>query len=128
VDSKPIAFEVAGREAFKKAVEHANPVLLEPIMRLQVSVPEHNMGDVLGDLNTRRARVQGMDQEAGKSLITSEVPLAEVQRYATELRSLTGGRGIYSLEFLRYDVVPTHLAQTIVAAHKKEVQGDNGEE
>ena len=128
VDSKPIAFEVAGREAFKKAVEHANPVLLEPIMRLQVVVPEHNMGDVLGDLNTRRARVQGMDQEAGKSIITAEVPQAEVQRYATDLRSLTGGRGIYSLEFLRYDVVPSHLAQTIISAHRKELQGDNGAE
>jgi elongation factor G len=86
------------------------------------------MGDVLGDLNTRRARVQGMDQEAGKSIITGEVPLAEVQRYATDLRSITGGRGIYSLDFLRYDVVPTHLAQNIIAAHKKEMKGDNGDE
>jgi elongation factor G len=128
VDSKPIAFEVAGREAFKKAVEQANPVLLEPIMRMRIVVPEGNMGDVLGDLNTRRARVQGMDQEAGKSIITGEVPLAEVQRYATDLRSITGGRGIYSLDFLRYDVVPTHLAQNIIAAHKKEMKGDNGDE
>ncbi len=128
VDSKPIAFEVAGREAFKKAVEQANPVLLEPIMRLRVVVPEHNMGDVLGDLNTRRARVQGMDQEAGKSIISGEVPLAEVQRYATDLRSITGGRGVYSLEFLRYDVVPTHLAQNIITAHKKELKGENGDE
>ena len=123
VDSKPIAFEVAGREAFKKAVEQANPVLLEPIMRLRVVVPEHNMGDVLGDLNTRRARVQGLDQEAGKSIITGEVPMAEVQRYATELRSITGGRGVYALEFLRYDVVPAHLAQTIIASHKKDLHG-----
>lgn len=128
VDSKPIAFEVAGREAFKKAVEQANPVLLEPIMRLRVVVPEHNMGDVLGDLNTRRARVQGMDQEAGKSIITGEVPLAEVQRYATDLRSITGGRGVYSLELLRYDVVPSHLAQTIIASHRKELKGEGGEE
>ena len=128
VDSKPIAFEVAGREAFKKAVEGANPVLLEPVMRINVVVPEHNMGDVLGDLNTRRARVQGMDQASGKSIITAEVPLAEVQRYATDLRSLTGGRGIYSMEFVRYDVVPTHLAQNIIAAHKRERVGDNGDE
>jgi elongation factor G len=128
VDSKPIAFEVAGREAFKKAVEQANPVLLEPIMKLRVVVPEGNMGDVLGDLNTRRARVQGMDQEAGKSIITAEVPLAEVQRYATDLRSITGGRGLYGLDFLRYDVVPSHLAQNIIAAHKRELKGENGDE
>jgi elongation factor G len=128
VDSKPIAFEVAGREAFKKAVEQASPVLLEPVMRLRVVVPENNMGDVLGDLNTRRARVQGMDQEAGKSIITAEVPLAEVQRYATDLRSITGGRGVYSLDLVRYDVVPTHLAQGIIAAHKRELKGENGEE
>ncbi len=120
VDSKPIAFEVAGREAFKKAVEAANPVLLEPIMRLQVTVPEGNMGDVLGDLNTRRARVQGMNQEGGKSVITAEVPLAEVQRYVTDLRSITGGRGVFSMEFERYDIVPAHITQPIIAAHKKE--------
>ena len=128
VDSKPIAFEVAGREAFKKAVEQANPVLLEPVMTLKVIVPEHNMGDVLGDLNTRRARVQGMDQDSGKSIITAEVPLAEVQRYATDLRSITGGRGIYSMKLLRYDVVPNHLAQNIIAAHKREIQGEAAEE
>ncbi len=128
VDSKPIAFEVAGREAFKKAVEQASPVLLEPVMSLRVVVPEGNMGDVLVDLNTRRARVQGMDQDAGKSIITAEVPLAEVQRYATDLRSITGGRGVYSLDFLRYDVVPTHLAQSIIAAHKREMKGEEEEE
>ncbi len=127
VDSKPIAFETAGREAFKKAVEAANPVLLEPIMRLKVTVPEANMGDVLGDLNTRRARVQGMNTEAGKSVIEAEVPLAEVQRYVTELRSLTSGRGLFSLEFERYDVVPTHIAQPIIAAHKKEKAAESDE-
>jgi elongation factor G len=128
VDSKPIAFEVAGREAFKKAFEAASPVLQEPVMSMRVVVPEHNMGDVLGDLNTRRARVQGMDQDAGKSIITAEVPMAEVQRYATDLRSITGGRGVYSLEFLRYDVVPNHLAQGIIAAHKREMKGEEAEE
>ena len=128
VDSKPIAFEVAGREAFKKAFEASNPVLLEPVMALRVVVPDSNMGDVLGDLNTRRARVQGMDQDGGRSTITAEVPLAEVQRYATELRSITGGRGVYALDFLRYDVVPNHLAQGIMAAHKKEMAGEEAEE
>jgi len=128
VDSKPIAFEVAGREAFKKAVEIANPVLLEPMMRMQAIVPEANMGDVLGDLNTRRAKVSGIGQESGKSIITAEVPLAEVQHYATELRSITGGRGVFSMEFARYEIVPTHLAQTIIAAHKKELKGEEEEE
>ncbi|MBP7692827.1 MAG: elongation factor G [Anaerolineales bacterium] len=127
VDSKPIAFEVAGREAFKKAVEAANAVLLEPIVRLQVTVPESNMGDVLGDLNTRRARVQGMDQDGGKSVITAEVPLAEVQRYVTDLRSLTGGRGVFEMTFERYDVVPSHIAQPIIAAHKKEKAAESDE-
>ncbi len=127
VDSKPVAFEVAGREAFKKAVEAAHPVLLEPVMRLQVTVPEANMGDVLGDLNTRRARVQGMDQDGGKSIINAEVPLAEVQRYVTDLRSLTGGRGVFSMEFDRYETVPPHVAAPIVAAHKKEKAAESDE-
>ncbi len=127
VDSKPIAFEVAGREAFKKAVEAAAPVLLEPIVHLQVIVPEGNMGDVLGDLNTRRARVQGMNTDTGKSIIDAEVPLAEVQRYVTDLRSITGGRGVFSMDFERYDVVPTHIAQPIIAAHKKEKAAESDE-
>ena len=128
VDSKPIAFEVAGREAFKKAVEAAGPVLLEPVMTMRVVVPEASMGDVLGDLNTRRAKVAGMDQDGGKSIITADVPLAEVQRYATDLRSITGGRGVFSMELARYEMVPNHLAQGIIAAHKKELKGEEGEE
>ena len=127
VDSKPIAFEVAGREAFKKAVEAATPVLLEPIVKLEVTVPEGNMGDVLGDLNTRRARVAGMDQNSGKSVITAEVPMAEVQRYVTDLRSITGGRGIFSMAFDRYEPVPPHIAQPIIAAHKKEKSAESDE-
>ncbi len=128
VDSKPIAFEVAGREAFKKAVEAAHPVLLEPVMHLRVVVPESNMGDVLGDLNTRRAKVAGMDQESGKSVITADVPLAEIQRYVTDLRSLTGGRGVFSMELARYEVVPNHLAQGIVEAYRKAKKGEEAEE
>jgi elongation factor G len=127
VDSKPIAFETAGREAFKKAVEAAHPVLLEPIVHLTVTVPEASMGDILGDLNTRRARVQGMNTDSGKSIIEAEVPLAEVQRYVTDLRSMTGGRGLFNMEFVRYDTVPTNVAQPIIAAHKK-VQTAESEE
>lgn len=122
VDSKPIAFEIAGREAFKLAFKDANPVLEEPIMKVQIIVPEANMGDVLGDLNTRRARVQGMESEKGKSTITVTVPLAEMQRYTTQLRSLTGGRGYFTMEFSHYEIVPTHITSDIVTARQKEQQ------
>ena len=121
VDSKPVAFEIAGREAFKLAVKDANPVLLEPIMNVRIIVPEANMGDVLGDLNTRRARVLGMDTERGRSVVTAQVPLAEIQRYTTDLRSITGGRGVFTMEFSNYEVVPNHLAQEIVNARQKEL-------
>lgn len=121
VDSKPIAFEAAGREAFKAAIREASPVLREPIMNVRIVVPEANMGDILGDLNTRRARVQGMDTEKGRSVVTATVPLAEMQRYTTDLRSMTGGRGVFSMEFSHYDVVPAHIAQDIINAHQKEL-------
>lgn len=120
VDSKAVAFEVAGREAFKLAVNDAAPVLLEPIMNMRVTVPEANMGDVLGDLNTRRARVQGMETEHGRSVVTAQVPLAEIQRYTTDLRSITGGRGVFDMELDHYEVVPHHVADEIIAAKAKE--------
>lgn len=121
VDSKPIAFEIAGREAFKLAVKNAGPAMLEPIVLLEVVVPEANMGDVLGDLNTRRARVQGMDTNSGKSIVTAEVPLAEVQRYVTDLRSITQGRGIFSMEYVRHEQVPAHLTQAIIDKSKPDI-------
>ena len=114
VDSKPVAFEIAAREGFKMAFKKASPVMLEPIMDVKVIVPEGNMGDILGDLNTRRARIQGMNNERGKSIITANVPLAEMQRYTTDLRSMTGGRGIFTMEFLKYETMPNHLAQEII--------------
>ena len=120
VDSKPMAFEIAARECFKLAVMQASPVMLEPIMAVKVTVPEASMGDILGDLNTRRARVQGMDTVRGKSTISANVPLAEMQRYTTDLRSMTGGRGVFSLEFDHYETVPTHLAEEIIQAAKVE--------
>lgn len=120
VDSKPIAFETAGREAFKKAFHGAGPVLLEPIMKVSITVPEANMGDVLGDINTKRARVQGMDQVSGKSVIIALVPLAEVQHYAADLRSITQGRGVFNMEFDHYDEVPHQIAQAIMEAAQKE--------
>ncbi|GAP10393.1 translation elongation factor 2 [Bellilinea caldifistulae] len=121
VDSKPVAFEIAGREAFKLAFKDAGPVLYEPIMNVQIIVPEENMGDVLGDLNTRRARVQGMNTEKGRSVITATVPLAEMLRYTTQLRSLTGGRGIFNMELAGYEMVPPHIQAEIVAQRQKEL-------
>jgi elongation factor G len=121
VDSKPVAFEIAGREAFKLAVQDAGPVMLEPIMNVEITVPEANMGDVLGDLNTRRARVQGMDTAKGRSIVTAQVPLAEMQRYTTDLRSITGGRGVFAMEFAFYERVPTHIAQEVIAERQKEL-------
>jgi elongation factor G len=120
VDSKAVAFEIAGREAFKLAVADAGPVVLEPIVNIRIIVPEASMGDILGDMNTRRARVQGMESERGKSVVTAQVPLAEVQRYTTDLRSMTGGRGVFSLELSHYETVPAHVAEEIVAAKKRE--------
>jgi elongation factor G len=128
VDSKPIAFETAGREAFKQAVLGAGPVLLEPIMSLRIVVPENYTGDVIGDLNTKRARVQGMDQDVGKAIVTATAPLAEVQRYATDLRSLTQGRGVFTMKFDHYEQVPGPIAQTIIEKHKKERAGEKAEE
>lgn len=122
VDSKPVAFEIAGREAFKRAFMNAKPVLFEPVMDLRVIVPEENMGDILGDLNTRRARVQGMDTEKGRSVVTAKVPMAEMLRYTTDLRSMTGGRGVFSMEPADYQMVPNHITTDIVAARQKEME------
>lgn len=124
VDSKPVAFEIAGREAFKLAVKDAAPVLLEPIMNVRVVVPEANMGDVLGDMNTRRARVQGMDTEKGRSIVTATVPLAEMLRYTTDLRSITGGRGVFTMEFSHYEVVPSQIAQEVINSRQKELNAN----
>lgn len=120
VDSKDIAFQIAGREVFKKTFLQAGPVLLEPIMDVQITVPEEYMGDIMSDLNTRRGRVQGMEQVRGKGIITAQVPLAEMQRYAIDLRSITQGRGFYSMKLARYDPVPAHIAEGIIAQARKE--------
>jgi elongation factor G len=127
VDSKPVAFEIAGREAFKLAVADAGPVLFEPIYNVRITVPDANMGDVMSDLNTRRGRVQGTESERGRTVVIAQVPLAEMLRYTTQLRSITGGRGIFAMEFDRYEVVPNHLAQEIIAARQKEEKGKGAE-
>lgn len=123
VDSKAVAFEIAGREAFKRAFADAAPVLLEPIMDIRITVPETNMGDVLGDLNTRRARVQGMESDHGRSIVTAQVPLAEITRYVTDLRSITGGRGVFNMSLSHYEVVPAHVTEQIIAQREKEKDG-----
>ncbi len=115
VDSKDIAFQIAGREAFRDAFRKAKPVLLEPIMDVRITVPETMMGDVMSDLNTRRGRVQGMDTIGFKSVVTAEVPLAEMLRYGNDLRSMSGGRGIYTMDFNRYDRVPAYVQDEIIA-------------
>ncbi|MCB9149834.1 MAG: elongation factor G [Caldilineaceae bacterium] len=120
VDSKDIAFQTAGREAFKLAMQSAGPALLEPIYLIEVTVPEEYMGDVMGDFNTRRGRVQGMEQRGNRSIVRALVPLAEILRYGTDLRSMTQGRGIYTIEFDHYEPVPSHLVDNIVAENQVE--------
>ena len=120
VDSKPVAFEIAGRQAFKLAFKDADPVLQEPIMNVRITIPESMMGDIMGDLNTRRGRVMGMESEKGKSIINAQVPLAEMLRYTTDLRSMTGGRGLFTMEQAHYEIVPTHITMEIVAKRKQE--------
>jgi len=122
VDSKDIAFQIAGREVFKLAFKDGNPVLLEPIMDMTITVPEEFMGDVMSDLTTRRGRVQGTDQERGNAVVHAEAPLADIQRYATDLRSFTQGRGIYTMTFARYEQVPAHLQAEIIAQAEREKQ------
>jgi elongation factor G len=121
VDSKDIAFQIAGHEAFKIAAQKANPTIMEPICQLEITVPEQYAGDVISDMNTRRGRVMGMmPAEGGRTTITAQAPLVEVLRYATDLRSLTQGRGRFSMTFDHYEDVPPHLMQALIEAQKKE--------
>lgn len=119
VDSKEIAFQTAGRECFKQAMLGAGPQLLEPIYNVTVTVPADNMGDIMGDLNTRRATIVGMDQEGSKSIVKAEVPLGEMQSYNADLRSMTQGRGVYAMEFKSYGRVPAHYQDKIISAAKE---------
>jgi elongation factor G len=120
VDSSEMAFKIAGSMAFKSAYENADPVLLEPIMEVDVTVPDDTVGAVNGDLNSRRGRLQGMEPAGGLTTIKAEVPLAELLTYSQALTSMTGGRGDYHMAFLRYDEVPSHIAQKLIEAAKKE--------
>lgn len=120
VDSKDIAFQIAGREAFKKAFLQCNPVILEPIVKLEVVVPQTNMGDVMGDLNGKRGRILSSGTEGSMAVVQALIPLAEIQNYQAGLKSMTGGEGSYTMEFDHYDIVPPNVHKTIVAAYEKE--------
>jgi elongation factor G len=115
-----MAFKVAGSMAFKDAYEKAQPTLLEPIMELEVTVPDDAVGAVNGDLNSRRGRLHGMDPKGGLTTIKAEVPMAEVLTYSQSLTSMTGGRGDYHMQFLRYEEVPSHIAQKLIDSAKRE--------
>lgn len=128
VDSSEIAFKLAAHKAFKAGIPLAGPVLIEPIMNVTITVPEQFMGDVMGDMNTKRGRVLGMDQKGVWSIVNAQAPLAEIQRYATDLRSMTQGRGYFTMEFSHYDTVPTHIAQQVIEKAKKERAGEEAEE
>ena len=118
VDSSEIAFKLAGSKAFKKAIEQAKPCLIEPIMNVEITVPENYAGDIMGNLNGRRGRVQGMDAKGGSTVIKAQAPLSEMLTYASDLTSMTQGRGTYSMEFSHYDIVPQPIADKIIAAHR----------
>ncbi|MCH8030156.1 MAG: elongation factor G, partial [Candidatus Dadabacteria bacterium] len=114
VDSSDIAFQIAGSMGFKKAMEDAQPLLLEPIMKMEVTAPEDCLGDVIGDINARRGKVSGVDPQLGGHVISAEAPMGEVLTYAPELRSITSGRGTFSMEFSHYEEVPGHLSPKII--------------
>ena len=120
VDSSEMAFKIAGSMAFKSAYEQADPVLLEPIMEREVTVPDEAVGAVNGDLNSRRGRLHGMEPRGGMTTIKAEEPMAEILTYSQSLTSLTGGRGDYAMHFARYEEVPSHIAQKVIADTAKE--------
>ena len=119
VDSSELAFKVAGSLAFKKAMETLKPVLLEPIALVAVSIPDAYMGDVIGDLSSRRGKVLGSDSQAGITEIKAHVPMSEVLRYAPDLRSMTGGQGVFTMEFDHYEEAPPPVADKVIAEHRK---------
>ena len=113
-----MAFKVAGSMAFKNAVQKANPVILEPIMYVEITVPEENVGDIMGDLNSRRGRMLGVDAEGSTQTVKAQIPMAEMLKYAPDLNSMTSGAGVFTMEFSHYEEVPAHLSQKIIDANK----------
>lgn len=127
VDSSDMAFKIAGSLGFKNAVEKAKPVILEPIMNMEVNVPDEYMGDIIGDLNSRRGKVLGMDTKGHSQVIKARVPMSEVLKYAPDLRSLTSGRGEFQLEFSHYEEMPPHLAEKVIKEAKARQAAEQGE-
>ena len=120
VDSKDVAFQIAGKGAFKESFMNAKPALLEPIMEIQIKVPEEQMGDVMGDISGRRGKILGMDTDGGFQLIKAQAPQASLYRYSTTLRSLTGGRGTHSEEFSHYEYMPSDLQKKVIEKEKNQ--------
>ena len=125
VDSNEISFKIAGSLAFRKGMEQANPVLLEPIMNVEILVPEQFMGDIMGDLNSKRGRIMGMEPQGKMQLIKAQVPLAEMYRYAIDLKSITQARGSFKMQFSHYEEVPQKLAEEVIKARKEEKPNKN---
>jgi elongation factor G len=120
VDSSELAFKIAGALAFKDAVARCRPTILEPVMRVEIAVPEEFAGSVMGDLSSRRGRPQGMEPRGSLQVIRAEVPMSEMLSYDADLTSMTGGRGSYHMEMSHYDEVPSHLQERIVTAARAE--------
>src|SRR3979411_1079236 len=120
VDSNDLSFQMAGRIAFKKAMEQAKPTLLEPVMAVEITVPDEFAGTIMGDLNSRRGRIQGMDNKAGKTVVKAECPMAEMLTYGADLTSMTQGRGSFNMEMSHYDFVPAVFQEKIIAHYKAE--------
>ena len=118
VDSSEMAFKIAGSMAIKEAFMKASPILLEPMMKVEVEAPENYLGDVMGDLNSRRGQIEGMGSEQNLAKVTAKVPLVDMFGYATDIRSKTQGRGIFSMEFSHYEEVPRNVAEAIIAKSK----------
>jgi elongation factor G len=127
VDSSEIAFKIAGARALKEGMLKSKPVLLEPIMKVRVMIPDQCMGDVTGDLNHRRGRILGMDTEDGMQVLTADIPQSELFQYSSQLRSMTGGRGTFEMEFSRLEIVPSNIAQKIIAEAQKNKQEESEE-
>ena len=128
VDSSELAFKLAGRKAFRVAMEKAKPALLEPIMKVEIVAPMDCAGDLMGDLNGRRGRIQGMETRGGNQIVRAEVPMAEMLTYANDLTSMTQGRGSFTMETGHYDFVPSQLSSKIISAAKAEHGGAEEDE
>jgi elongation factor G len=118
VDSSELAFKVAASMAYKKVASEAKPILLEPIMNIDIFVPEENVGAVIGDMNSRRGRILNVEPQTSGQHVRAQVPMAEILTYAPDLRSLTGGRGVFTCEFSSYEELPSHLVDKVVAEKK----------